>query len=297
MPSRWVMVGIVGFWLAMTGWFVGREVWTRYGQRPLLLDALREAALDGEVHWTIKHNHNRVGRAMTHVIPHPDTGSYEMLQDVYLENYPLPEPFHLLLGKTITLDVKSRAQVHSTGVLEQLKLEIALVGVGRLDFKGTPRGAKLHARISGQVAGIDIGPRETEVDYDARDLFLNSLCPASRMPGLRPGLRWETPIVDPTETLAEGLFPRNALPRQAVVVEVEEELAQRGPASCYDVRSRSPDMSVQIWVETKENKVLRQALEWGPTGKRTVVEIDRQKAAESRDRESGKAVSRPDREE
>jgi hypothetical protein len=267
MPNRWVCVGIVGFWLAMMAWFAGREVWNRYGQRPRLQDSLSEAVTDGMVLWDIKHNYVKVGTAETEVLHNPDTGSYRLLQKVKLTKYPL-------LDWQLAIDVDSRADVKSSGELESLNITIDAGGIGRLHFHGQPRGPALHARISGKVLGAEIEPQELDIAYDARDMFLSSLCPASRMVGLRPGLRWEAPMVDPIETLRDGLG-KQALPRRPVVAEVMDEPAIWRTTLCHEVRTQHDNVIVRVWVRKSDNAVLRQEVRWGVAGSETIIEIER----------------------
>ncbi len=271
MPSRWLSLGIVGFWLAMVGWFAGREAWTRYGQRPLLQDALREASADGQVLWTIKRNHVRIGEAETQVLPNPDTGSYKMIQKVSMDGFPVA-------GLRSRMD--SRADIKPNSQLEALWLTLDAEGLGataRVKVEARPRGPMLHVRLTGETPLGPIQPIETEVAYDARDLFLSSVCPASRMPGLRPGLRWETALVDPTETLAGNLLPGRTPPSRPALVEVMEEMTQwKGRSLCYDVRAQHSNMQIRIWVREDDNAVVRQELRWTSLGKETVIEIERQ---------------------
>src|SRR5438128_1095459 len=67
MPSRFVALAIVGFWLATAGWFFSREVWPSLRPDrppPYAIDLDREAA-GGPVKWDVIHKSSRVGEATT----------------------------------------------------------------------------------------------------------------------------------------------------------------------------------------------------------------------------------------
>src|SRR5262245_41309493 len=89
MPGRWTCIGIVAFWLVMTGWLTVTEIWSRFGVRPKLQDALAAAANDEPATWTIAEDERPVGRALT-MVRQPQTGGhYELIHKVRLERIPM----------------------------------------------------------------------------------------------------------------------------------------------------------------------------------------------------------------
>src|ERR1700687_1039638 len=70
MPPRWVIVGIVAFWLVMTGWLFFRELWPRLqpGQPPpFRIDLADEAQNNIPIRWSIIKDGEDRGYARTWV--------------------------------------------------------------------------------------------------------------------------------------------------------------------------------------------------------------------------------------
>jgi hypothetical protein len=264
MPGRWMAAGIVVFWLAMMGWLTVRELVPYFdlAAEPNLAETLAASARDGPVDWRVSQNGEDIGTATTQVLIH--TVNYELFQEVRLNRF---------IADT-KLTVTSRAMVNLFGDVQRIIMR-AEVPEWKFDLAldGQPKGNELHVKVSLRLLGEEFR-NDYRFQYAARDIFLSSLCPADRMPGLWPGKAWEARIVNPLDLKANpldrhaGAAPGRLLEQETILVQVEKEpevlLWEGKQVPCYVVVTRHPDMTVRIWVQRDgDNLVLKQTAAWG----------------------------------
>src|ERR1700730_15860514 len=81
MPPRWLIVGIVAFWIVMTGWLFSRELWPRLqpGQPPpFRIDLADEAQNNIPIRWSIIKDGEDRGYARTWVNFRKEDDTFEL---------------------------------------------------------------------------------------------------------------------------------------------------------------------------------------------------------------------------
>lgn len=278
MPSRWISWSIIVFWIGMMAWLTGAELYHRFGTRPRLQDTLAASAQAGPVHWNITEILRRdrppkegeapeerpLGTAVTELRLDARSGKYLLAQQIHL---------HRLFNTGFSLNLTSRSEVNLFGRLQQIS------------FNATVPEVNLHCELVGRPQGPDklrvqaffrFGSEHQEVQqtisYDGTDLVLSSLCPLDRMPGLRPGQTWKTPMVDPVESIlgqsfSSGNLPKAEITRPLVTVRVWDQpqgLLWRGEfVPCLVVEAVQGGRSMKIYVRESDGLVLRQTAELG----------------------------------
>lgn len=278
MPSRWVSWSIVIFWMAMMAWLTGAELYHRFGTRPRLQETLAASAQAGPVHWLITEIVRRdrplkegeapeerpLGTALTEVKLDSRNGKYQLIQQIRLDRF---------FNTGFSLNLTSRAEVNLFGRLQEVRFKAGVPEIAfHCDLIGKPKGPdKLDLRAFFRV-GSEHHEMEQTLAYDGTDLILSSLCPLDRMPGLRPGQTWKTPMVDPVESVlgqsfASGNLATAEISRPAVTVRVWDQpqgLLWRGEyVPCLVVEAVQGGRSMKIYVREGDGLVLRQTAELG----------------------------------
>jgi hypothetical protein len=148
-------------------------------------------------------------------------------------------------------------------------------------LEGRPRAdGQLEARLTATLAGqpFDLGPPFDHpylLPYHGKDVAVGSLCPLDRMPYLRPGQSWETPVSDPSGLFMFGLPGGGSgvlaklmdrQPAKAHVLDAPETLDWRGEkVPCWIVVTDQDNLHVRIWVRRDNGLILKQAAQWGAT--------------------------------
>jgi hypothetical protein len=303
MPNRWLSLAIVLFWLGMMGWLTGREIWQRFGTRPRLQETLVASAQSGPVHWVISEvvksdrplkdgqapEERPLGTAVTEVRLEGRGGKYRLSQTVHLDRFFNTEQ---TFGMPLTLELNSKAEVNVFGRLQEMRFRASVPELQvTCDVTGKPHGPN-ELQVIGifRLHGAEHRVENT-VSYDGTDLILSSLCPLDRMPGLRPGQTWKTPMVDPLETLMSQSFNQPSLltpqiSRPAVAVTVWDQpqgLLWGGKyETCLVVEVVQSGRSMKIFVRQSDGLVLQQTAELGALSPATLaVTRDAKKHRES----------------
>src|SRR5262245_44381988 len=90
MPSRFLTLGIVVFWLGSMAWLFVRDIWPniRPGKRPpYTIDLASEADNRRVTRWTVYRNGIRVGHADTSILHRPFNDTYELRTKVRFERF------------------------------------------------------------------------------------------------------------------------------------------------------------------------------------------------------------------
>lgn len=305
MPSRLLCTTIVVFWLVMMSWLMGREWWQRYGSPPTMVSALDAATSEGVVDaaWRIEGNGQNVGSARTNV--RYDGRNYILHQKVDLNvdrvgKLPL---FHFLGPILANLDVKrlemeSSTELNPFGDLSRFAIKVTIpspfleapansgltkrnvpLAVFNLESRPKPDGllwAKLSLTFSGEAVPLPAPyDHDYPLPYRGRDLAMGSLCPMDRLPGLRPGQTWQTPVSDPGSLIMFGMPGTSSsmlttlMDRQPARVHVlnEPEIVEwKGEkVPCWVVVTEQDNLRLRVWAQQRDGLILKQSAEWGPT--------------------------------
>lgn len=278
MPSRSATIAIIVFWLAMMVWLTGAELWQRFGTRPRLQETLAASAQAGPIGWSITEivdpdkplkegetlEEKPLGTAVTEVKLDSRTGRYRLDQQVHLDRF---------FNTGFTLNLQSRSEVNLFGRLQELHFTAAIPELlFSCDVTARPDGPR-QLSVHG-IFRLDKTRHEAEskIAYDGTDLILSSLCPLDRMPGLKPGQRWQTPMVDPVESLMSQSFNQQSLlspeiSRPAVAVKVWDQpqgIIWKGEfVPCLVVEAVQGGRSMKIYVRQSDGLVLRQTAQLG----------------------------------
>lgn len=180
MPSRWLRLPIVVFWLATTVWLFWHDLWPnwRSGEPPpFVIDPVEEVHKDGplQTFWTVQRRRQgqtqRIFRAKTWVDYQPDEDTFTLHARLDAASDPTTQP--VFTAKYFKIDALSSAyRVNRLGQLRSLEANVTttsdfnqgdsgLVSMLR-KFIGTPPGpppkgppiaGQLSLRIWGEVRG------------------------------------------------------------------------------------------------------------------------------------------------
>jgi hypothetical protein len=270
MPSRWVCVAVVAFWLAANAWLFWRDVLPAYQTGrppPFTIDFIDEVEMNSppQTPWRVWRDGEEVYRAVTGVTAHKEDDTFELNCRV------TPNPLKGSPPPGKGLFTLKRFESHYRVARDGDLLDMAQTAEGDLNVRGFPvrvtyaldgrvRDGRLVLRQKAQLfdqIGVPEDPLEP-LPLPPRASVLAPLHPMNRMQGLRPGQSWNQLFVD----LASGSNVTGArLYRQlpAQVRTQPEALPWRGrDAPCLVVAYEDDDCEVLTWVERDGGLVLRQ---------------------------------------
>jgi hypothetical protein len=261
MPSRPVTLGIVIFWLAVTGWMVYRDLWQTAGEPPSFTLDLTDEVGAQVVAWEVEHNGRTVGSAVTGVRRRPDR-----VFELYCTFKPQDFRFR---GLTVR-EVAGIYRINPKGALRRLECGATLELFWGLERK---------AEIEGEVAGGALRPllwrgRDRQapgrggesqalpaVEVAANGKALNVLHPVHRLPRLYEGRAWRVPLVDPLVAAAPPA-PQGQTP----LVRIADARVSPAPLAwhgeevvCWRVEYQEGGRAaMRTWVRADDGTVLRQ---------------------------------------
>ena len=275
MPSRWVSIAIIAFWLATTGWYVSRDVWPRLASStppPYVIDLADEALHQMvPVRWLMWRNGEKVAPIRTSVEYQEADDSFEMTSSMHGEL-----EIKVFSAPALTIvKLEDRYRVSRNGQLLGFGTDIACaIGSNYVHLQiqaVVKRGmATLTCRV--ESPGGVIEPK-LEPFPVSRAGVLNPLHPVNRIQGLRPGMRWTLPLVDPIAAARSfairGLASAfgvdlgkssSAGELEAVVVGPKSlsMLSQGKTVECLVIEYHGDDYSVRTWVRVSDGTVMRQ---------------------------------------
>jgi hypothetical protein len=307
MPSRYVTIAILAFWLATASWLFCRDVfpWLQAGPAPRLFKAdFSDEVRRTEIRWLIFQDRHkagsplstqkRIGSGFTQIKRSGDrTYSLSTQLDFSQLEIGLPELAGIKLGVKV-LELTSRYVV---GPKEDLR-ELASEGSLELNLNGPPK--HLHFALEGKVRGSMLSSSlrvrgldqviEQPLDpvkVSAQDSFLNPMHLLDRVPDkLHEGQTWPVRMVDPLGDAVMGflakLFPLVKIVGPALNVRIEKLFARVSSAtfewngeheSCWVIDYyRDPskkDISARTWVRKSDQWILGQEAAHG--GSRLVI--------------------------
>jgi hypothetical protein len=262
MYSRWFNMAVVGFWLLTMGWLVRAKILPSLvvGDPPTYRTILADReARDTPVTWAISLNDAPLGwaEARNRIL---DNGVTEMRSHVRISHLPLAEitpawmksVLSLLAGSRefseleLSVDVQSsleidplgrpigfysRALLGDEGMLpEDTKLDALVVpGMVKVTMQGMVEGSQLKLKVRTGHAVYN-----TTAYLPPNALMSDALSPPGRLPDLKVGQSWTTPVYSP---LRPPTAPVEVL--QATVERQEHILWQEHLVNAYVVVFRS----------------------------------------------------------
>jgi hypothetical protein len=276
MPSRWLTVMIVLFWLATTGWLFWHELWPQWrpGEPPPFhIDLVEEVQRGGtlKIPWTVERDSGdgegaqKVFNALTWAEYHPEDDTFSLHAEFKaLQSKDAPR---VSLATVQVKRMKSEYQVNRQGQLRSLHADIE----GELRLSGSPLGGSLwgevhedqffaHYRLSLGDIPVEGDLKPVPVSYHGS--ILMPLHPVNRIHGLRAGRTWRQALVDPFRDVfptVSGLTG-GVHYLQARVLEQPQVLdVGKNAATCLVIEYTGEDMmSAKTWVEQDSERVQRQ---------------------------------------
>jgi hypothetical protein len=267
MPSRWLSLTIVAFWLGTNGWLFWHDLWPRLrpGQPPpVTIDLIQEAQNKRpDILWMVSQNDRKVFQARTKIERHgPDR--YELRADYVRQ--PNHAPATVGLGNVRRM--RSSYEVTAEGGLLALAVEIeGQLASGQdfaLDVRGEVTGGQFSPRLH-----FDFGAGALREDLKLRAVtvpaggsVLLPLHPVDRIRGLRPGQAWRVPVFDPLRDALPQLpglgggGPRSLDAR--VAAQLQPLTYGRHELDCLVIDYTGDELKARTWVDPRTGLVLRQ---------------------------------------
>jgi hypothetical protein len=282
MPSRWLSLSIVAFWLATTGWLFWHELWPRWrpGEPPPFHIDLVEEVQKGtklRTHWTVQRHgkgakaakKNNAFSASTWVDYRKEDETFALHAE--FKKLPSGNPFYLG-GLFEVKAMTSEYRVNPAGQLRELRAEVSVLP--RFQDKPAPLDVSLWGEVrdeqffthcqgsltsTGQPVAMDLPP--APVSHNGSVLM--PLHPVNRIHGLRPGQRWRQPLFDPFRDAFAGLpgfgggvrqLNARVLPQPQLLDDSAEK-----PIACLVIEYESEGEIVgRTWVKEDGERVQRQ---------------------------------------
>lgn len=263
MPSRPVVLAIVIFWLATTGWLVYREFSERYGRGeppPYTIDLTDEVG-DNSVRWTVLQKDKAVGDGFTRIQRLPD------------RTFRFGAEFRISHFKIFILEIPRLKVVGTYRVTEDGRLLEAAANLQteqplavEFDFSGAVRNGLMHPELKLLVAGVEHSlPAIEPTPVSDSGRILNPMHLVHKITGLREGHTWKIPLMDPLKALPAAttdLLPAKDMLISHVEADVKREtLAWHGTdTDCFKIEYRRPEGKViaGTWVRRSDAAVLQQ---------------------------------------
>jgi hypothetical protein len=289
MPSRFLALGIVTFWLATTAWFVARDLFPhwRSGQAPPYSIDLTDEAVRQVVpaRWRIERNGQLLGTLRTLLRANEADNTYELLAacpELELLDVTVP-----LVGRlhVVARNYEDRLGVTREGELRAMETKIDLVvragagpvAVAKAELAAEVRGQRVERRFRISAPGLGEFAPALEPGEAIRGSVLNPLHPIHRLAGLQPGQHWRQPLVVPHEEIVRAALAKlpgaesaaAALgqnePRwldAAVRPTIELVDSDSGPVECLVIDYRGEwhgeEQTAHTWLRRDNGLVLRQ---------------------------------------
>jgi len=287
MPARPLVLAIVLFWVATTGWLFYRDLWPRLrpGEPPpYTIDLADEALQRGpKISWNVFRGEKKLGVVQTWLTYRESDDTFELHSDVKRLEWGQIGLFYIEL-----LDMSSMYRVNREGQLRDLAADATISGQGIGPFQGLRGRAKAH--VEGTVsnrrfrpqAQIDLNGTTIDlplepVEVSSQGSVLSPLHPVNRVMGLRRGQHWRMPLVNPmndslmallkkdpgAELLLQGRTGVRIL--EADVLSHTKPLDWKGQeVACLVIEYFDDNLAARTWVRESDGTVLRQEVSfWG----------------------------------
>jgi hypothetical protein len=261
MPSRYVVLSIVAFWLASMSWLFYRDIRPRLGPDnppPFSIDLADEAHAH-QVRWTLFRDGKRHGYADTFVHYRPEDDTFDV-HGVFKLWYAEDQK------GTADQTIESIYRVTRDGDLRAIRATVTLAILGATvtgELTGRIQGGRFapHLHVTGPSLNLE---RELDaVEVTRRASVLNPLQPVNRLAGVHRGQRWRTPVVDPLAnaiSVAVQHKPVETKWLQALVLPETQalDMGRDGLVPALVVEYTGEDIMARTWVREIDGLVLRQ---------------------------------------
>jgi hypothetical protein len=267
MPSRFVTLAIVAFWLATTGWLIYREMLPPLLQTneppPFTIDLADEVSANA-ISWRVLQKDEEIGTIRTAVRRLPNR--LFALEGTF-------KPQNLLFPGLEIKKIRSVYVVTRDGDLRALEVKANVVlGIFPMDVSVDGKvedGIFAPAiRIEGLAMKDPRLPKLDPVEVAGHGSVLNPLHPLNRLGGLRDGQRWLQPVIDPLLVVIYSASPLNLQPPvRRLTAEVEPGVlvwhGEEVPCWKIGYREAGQKESARTWVRRSDGLVLQQEANQG----------------------------------
>ncbi|GBD37089.1 hypothetical protein HRbin36_02219 [bacterium HR36] len=274
MPHRLVSCLIVGLWLGTMGILLLQEWQQRWLAPPALPQTISDTS-DDPVEWRVFRSGLGPDGAWEEPVPigvmvsqlqREQQGGYlSMVHQLELDigqlwyHWPVPE-------SASQLRLESRLEMGLFGEVQRLRIVGGWSSWSRwllvLDVSPRPDAQAFVRLMLNLPAGL--WRQEYTVPWSIQAVPVNSLGPPDRLPGLRPGQRWDLPSVDVLNWAnAPGQMASGLVQPQAVSLDWHGHVL-----SCLVVQVHRPGLQVFWWVaqdSPMRDRVLQQMVQWSNT--------------------------------
>lgn len=314
MPGRSSVMLILAFFLTMATLQYARNYGGRLDAAPALKPSLELAAEDGATDWLLFANGKQLGRASSQVIK-TQNGVYTLKQRVILdgdlESYVGPlsmaaqsfgihlNDYNAYLSTDMELSYLGAMRNLRIAFVAQPRPKIVLPGSSEEKAQAaedpTEKGSRknvISLRLHGEVvnnflvfkgmmelAGHKFPIDEYKIKHRDKDTYLSNIAPTDCLANLRPGQRWETPVLDPTammfgafaasktKDITSQFDPEEVIgSKKLTEVYVLDELKTLDWAGqhvrCCVVQTGERGTKMQVWVNASNWRVLKQSIQW-----------------------------------
>jgi hypothetical protein len=268
MPSRFLVVVIIAFWLAVLGWFACWDVWPHLhpGEQPYSIDLAREVTSEnGPRNWKVYRNGKNAGSARSWVTYNREDDTYSVLAKYTFDPKEFTLPVGPLRGEIHSLD--STYRVTRDGGLR----EVEVWGAGGLD--GLLEDVQLH--VIGRVGGDGMFASHWDVDlhgvkheFDAAPIvlatnygMLSPMQPWNRLYDVQENRTWRLRLFDPLADSLKGSLNLSVDLEEldAGVLQGTDDLPWNNRnETCQKIEYRGKDLLAYTWVRKRDGLVLRQ---------------------------------------
>jgi hypothetical protein len=218
MTSRWFNVTVVVFWATTMGWLVKEKILPALivGDPPSYRTLAEDAsAHQAPVGWRIRLNDRPLGWAITRVQQFPE-GGHEFRSRVLLSRVPISAMTPNWLSSFVRMvqrggdlpDVRLEVDANTTLAIDPFGRPAVLNSLATIGYStgARPRTPEVfNIRMDGEVKDnyLHLTVKSGELSYDTTaylpidSLLGDALSPQARLPNLRIGQAWTTPIYSP----------------------------------------------------------------------------------------------------
>jgi hypothetical protein len=262
MPSRFVVLGIVLFWVASMSWLTVREVLPRFqsGDPPPFVIDLTDEVSASAINWAVLHKNKRVGSGFS-TVSRAEDNAYNLKSEFKFDKFEL---FNTLPIRKLS----SRYQITPEGNLLEVEAKVYVGEIGidllnllpdSVEFKGKVREGFFHPQVV-----IHFGSKPKALDFlepvrvSGHGSIMNPMHLLNRVAGLHAGQRWVIPLLDPVGPVAPGA--QVTIPKLEAEVHADTLTWAETEVPCFRIDYREPggDLKARTWVRRRDGLVLQQ---------------------------------------